>query len=151
MARTARTHLHYVHIADDLYAVELRQGQRRWTIGRIAGGTNRAHRGFAGAPQWMGLVIGAACWGARVKTRREATSGILAQHGLMFAEQTGGTVVPVVKQGDLVEYHGSHTWLHGERLQVGWRDSAGRYELLIPETGYAELRQVRRASFTLVA
>jgi hypothetical protein len=146
MARTARTHLHYVHIVDDLFAVELRQGARRWTIGRVAG-----RSGYRAS--WVGFVITVmSAWepARRVATRRAATEVLLAANGLMFAQATGGTVVPAVKAGDLVEYHGSYAWFRGDRFVVGEVDELGRYALLVPGTEHAELLQVRRASFTPV-
>jgi hypothetical protein len=134
-------HLHYVPTADPgLSVVEIRQGSRRWSIGRVSGGQRRG--------SWIGIGIGEDRWSPWLRTRRDATLPMLARAGL---ELTGDryTVDRVLVPGAVVVYHGSLTYHHGERLTVAdpAQDSAGRYTLLY-ELGDVALRQVRRASVT---
>jgi hypothetical protein len=134
-------HLHYVPTADPgLSVVEIRQGSRRWSIGRIGGGQRRG--------SWIGIGIAEERWSPWLRTRRDATLPMLARAGL---ELTGDryTVDRVLVPGAVVVYHGSLAYHHGERLTVAEpaQDSAGRYTLLY-ELGDVALRQVRRASVT---
>ncbi len=73
----AKIHYHFVETQRDGrfvdYTVEVRQGQRRWSIGRISGATG----GYR--PQWAGLPIGAEAWTRYHLTRREAFAALLAR------------------------------------------------------------------------
>jgi hypothetical protein len=75
MARIARTRVHFVETAVQEtspgvitrdYNVEIHQGQRRWTVGRIMGGRR----------SWAALPVGAKAWTRWHATRAAALSAL---------------------------------------------------------------------------
>lgn len=78
MARTARIHTHYIEAGTTVaggtihrdYVVEVRQGQVRWTTGRIMGSVRH------GRGQWAALPVGAQAWTAWHPTRAAATAAL---------------------------------------------------------------------------
>ena len=87
MARTARTRTHFVETGTSVagstthrdYVVEIRQGQVRWTIGRIMGSV-RSGRGA-----WAALPVGADAWTAWHPTRAAATAALAAREDWRLA------------------------------------------------------------------
>lgn len=81
MARTARTRTHYIEAGTLVqgatthrdYVVEARQGQVRWTTGRIMGSVRH------GRGQWAALPVGADAWTAWHPTRAAATAALAAR------------------------------------------------------------------------
>lgn len=72
--RPARVRIHFIELGrweltdytERLYAVELRQGRTRRTIGRISGGGR----------SWMALPVGGAAWTRRHRTRTLALDAL---------------------------------------------------------------------------
>jgi len=81
--RTAKLHYHFVELKRDGwfvdYAVEARQGQRRWTVGRICGRTGSS-------AAWNALPIGASAWSRYHRTRRVAFEALLAREDFRDVE-----------------------------------------------------------------
>ena len=78
MARTAAVRTHFVNVDTSTldgtthrdYVVELRQGQVRWTVGRIMGSIRN------GRGAWAALPVGAEAWTAWHPTRAAATAAL---------------------------------------------------------------------------
>jgi hypothetical protein len=87
MARTARTRTHFIETGTTVqggtihrdYVVEVRQGQVRWTVGRIMGSV-RSGRGA-----WAALPVGADAWTAWHSTRAAATAALAAREDFRLA------------------------------------------------------------------
>ena len=81
MARTARIRTHFVPAARTVtdgtvhvdYVIEMRQGQLRWTTGRIMGSIRN------GRGAWAALPVGADAWTAWHPTRAAAAQAAAAR------------------------------------------------------------------------
>lgn len=87
MARIARTRTHFIEAGTSViegtrhvdYVVEVRQGQVRWTTGRIMGSVRH------GRGQWAALPVGAQAWTAWHPTRAAATAALAAREDFRLA------------------------------------------------------------------
>lgn len=78
MARTAAIHTHFIETGTTVaggtihrdYVVEVRQGQVRWTTGRIMGSVRH------GRGQWAALPVGADAWSCWHPTRTAALAAL---------------------------------------------------------------------------
>jgi hypothetical protein len=85
MPRTARVRHHFIEAATwptsrgtaRDYVVEVRQGQVRYSLGRISGG---------GGGQWNALAIGADAWSRWHRTRTAALAALQARE--TFTDET---------------------------------------------------------------
>lgn len=87
MARTAATRTHFIENGTTVqgatthrdYVVEIRQGQVRWTVGRIMGSV-RSGRGA-----WAALPVGGEAWTAWHPTRAGALAALAAREDWRLA------------------------------------------------------------------
>jgi hypothetical protein len=99
MARTAAAHIHYVLTGEQVepngdgtrvvfrdYNVEVRQGQTRRTIGRIAGSMTLSRSGNTSRATWNALPIGATAWTRYHTTRAAALDALLVREDFRVPE-----------------------------------------------------------------